>query len=249
MAAEYQVVIVTGASSGIGWKVAKVLAAEGSKVGLIARRQDRLDALVAEIEQAGGSAVAAAADVSDREQTLAAIGTLRERLGPIDLLLANAGVGRADPKELVGAADVERMIRVNFLGVVYAIEAVLPEMLTRGRGHIAGVSSLAAYKGLPGTFGYCATKAALNIFLEGLRISLRGRGVFVTTICPGYVRTPMTVDNQWMPWLLEADDAARRIVRALHRKSKVYNFPWQPTLLVKLTRWLPDWLLARTLKP
>ena len=109
--------------------------------------------------------------------------------------------------------DIEEMFRVNTLGVVYAIEAVLPEMLHRGRGHLAAVSSLAAYKGMPGESAYCASKAAVNCYLEGLRIHLRDTGIAVTTLCPGFVRTPMTAVNEFhMPWLLEADEAARRIV-------------------------------------
>jgi short-subunit dehydrogenase len=100
--------------------------------------------------------------------------------------------------------------------------------------------------GLPGESAYCASKAAVNTYMDGLRIHLRGRGIAVTTICPGFVRTPMTASNQFhMPWVLEADEAARRILRALRRRKKVFNFPWQTTLLTKLTRWLPDWLLAR----
>jgi short-subunit dehydrogenase len=138
------------------------------------------------------------------------------------------------------------MFRVNTLGVVYAIEAVLPDMLRRGRGHIVAVSSLAAYKGLPGEWGYSASKAAVNNILEGLRVQVRGRGIAVTTICPGFVRTPMTEVNEFkMPWVLEADEAARRIVRALRRRPKVYNFPWQMSLLMRLSRWAPDWLMAR----
>ena len=109
---------------------------------------------------------------------------------------------------------IEKMVRVNLLGVVYAIEAVLPAMLERQRGHLSAVSSLAAYKGLPGESGYRATKAAVNSYLEGLRIQLASRGIAVTTICPGFVKTPMTdVNNFKMPWLITADDAARRIVR------------------------------------
>jgi short-subunit dehydrogenase len=140
------------------------------------------------------------------------------------------------------------MFRVNTLGVVYAIEAVLPEMLRRGRGHLAAVSSLGAYKGLPGESAYCASKAAVNTFMEGLRIQLRGKGIAVTTICPGFVRTPMTSVNDFpMPFLLEADEAARRIVRALRRKVKVFDFPWPMAVLMHLTRWLPDWAMARTM--
>ena len=121
-------------------------------------------------------------------------------------------------------------------------------MLRRGRGHLAAVSSLGAYKGLPGESAYCASKAAINAFLEGLRIQLRGKGITVTTICPGFVRTPMTSVNEFsMPFVMEADEAARRIVAALRRRAKVYDFPWQMSLLMKLTRWLPDWALARAM--
>lgn len=244
-----QVAVVTGASSGIGWALAKVLAAERCKVGLIARRRDKLAALAEEVGRAGGTAAWAAADVGDRAQTLAAVDELRAQLGPVDLLVANAGVGAPTLLDPVNVADVERMFRVNVLGVVYTIEAVLPEMLRRGRGHIAAVSSLGGYKGLPGESGYCASKAAVTTYLEGLRIQLRDRGVAVTTLCPGFVRTPMTDVNDFhMPWLLEADEAARRMVRALRRRRKVYNFPWPMAVLMKLTAWLPDWVLARAMK-
>ncbi len=245
-----QVAVVTGASSGIGHALARALAAQGCKVGLVARRQEQLIALACGIEQSGGTAAWAVADVADRGQTVTALRDLAARLGPVDLLIANAGVGAPTLIEpALNTADVEKMFRVNVLGVVYAIEAVLPEMLQRRRGHIAAVSSLAAYKGLPGEWGYSASKAALNNLMEGLRIQLRDRGIAVTTICPGFVKTPMTEVNKFdMPWLLEADEAARRIVRALARRKKVFNFPWQMSLFMKLTRWAPDWLVARTMK-
>src|SRR5262249_45008770 len=125
----------------------------------------------------------------------------------------------------------------------------LPEMLRRGRGHLAAVSSLAAYVGLPGESGYCASKAAVNVFMEGLRIQLRDRGIAVTTICPGFVKTPMTAVNDFhMPFVMEADEAARRIVRALRRRRKVFNFPWQTSWLMKATHWVPDWLMARAMR-
>jgi short-subunit dehydrogenase len=212
-----QVAVITGASSGIGWALAKELARQGGKVGLIARRHDLLEALAAEIRQAGGTAALAAANVSDRAQTLAAIAEVRTALGPVELLVANAGVGVPTYLEPTNVPDVEQMFRVNLFGVLYAIEAVLPEMLRRGRGHLAAVSSMAAYKGLPGESGYCASKSAVNTYLEGLRIQLNSRGIAVTTICPGFIRTPMTAQNPFhMPWLMEPDEAARRIARALH---------------------------------
>jgi short-subunit dehydrogenase len=244
-----QVAVITGASSGIGWEVARVLASRGCHVGLIARRAERLAALAEEIRTRGGKAAFAAADVGDRMQALAAFRKVREELGPVDLLFANSGVGQPTPLEPQNVPQVENMFRVNTMGVIYSIEAVLPEMLQRGRGHLAAVSSLAAYKGLPGESAYCASKAAVNVYLEGLRIQLRKRGIYVTTVCPGFVATPMTAVNEFkMPWLLSAERAAHKIVRALERRSKVYNFPWQMALVMKITAWLPDWFLARYLR-
>jgi short-subunit dehydrogenase len=244
-----QVAIITGASSGIGWELARQLAAEGGKVGLIARRLDKLDALSQAITQAGGAAAQAAADVADRAQLRAAIDRVSSQLGPVDLLIANAGVGMPTLVDPINIADVEQMIRVNLLGVIYSVEAVLPGMLERGRGHVAAVSSMAAYKGLPGEQAYCASKAGVNTFMEGLRIQLRHRGIAVTTICPGFVATPMTEVNEFkMPFLLQADDAARRIIRALRRKRKVFNFPRPMRFMLRVTTWLPDWVVARSMR-
>jgi short-subunit dehydrogenase len=244
-----QVAIVTGASSGIGYELARALAWEGCRVGLIARRVEKLDELADRIKRIGGISAHAAADVSDRAQVVAAIQEVAAHLGPVDLLIANAGVGAPTSVEPLNVPDVEKMFRVNVLGVVYAIEAVLPQMLERHSGHIAAVSSLAAYKGLPGESAYTATKAAVNTFMEGLRMQLRPRGIAVTTICPGFVKTPMTEVNKFeMPWLLEADEAARRILKALRRRVKVYNFPWRASLMMGFLRRLPDWLVMRIMR-
>jgi short-subunit dehydrogenase len=241
-----QVAIITGASSGIGWALAQTLAAEGCKVGLVARRREQLAELAGQIERSGGSAAFAVGDVAERPQAVAAIHELASRLGPVDLLIANAGVGAPTTLSPFNVGDVEKMFRVNVLGVVYSLEAVLPQMLERRCGHVAAISSLAAYKGLPGESGYTSSKAAVNVFMEGLRVQLRSKGIAVTTICPGFVKTPMTEVNEFkMPWLLTAEDTARRIVRALKQKRKVYNFPWQMALFMKFARWAPDWLVER----
>jgi short-subunit dehydrogenase len=242
-----QVAIVTGASSGIGRALAQALAAEGCRVGLLARRRDELEALAAEIRQAGGVAACAVASVADRVETTKAIAALRDQLGPVDLLVACAGVSPVTELEPLNLEAIEETIRVNLLGVIYATAAVLPDMLQRGQGQLAAVSSLAGYKGFPRKPAYCASKAAVNTYLEGLRIRLRGRGIAVTTLCPGFVHTPMTDGNpaDRMPWALTADQAACRMIEALRRGAKVYNFPWQTTLLMKLARWMPDWVVAR----
>lgn len=242
----HQVAVITGASSGIGWALAKLLAAEHAKVGLIARRRDKLDELANEIRQAGGVAAVAAADVADRTQMREAVHALSGELGPVDIMVANAGVAPWTYLEPFNIADVENIFRVNLMGVVYAVEAVLPEMLRRRSGHLAAVSSLASIRGLPGDAAYCASKAAVNTFMEGLRLDLRRHGISATTICPGFVRTPMTAAHPFhMPWLMEPEDAARRIARALERRRKFVTFPWQLAWLLKLSRWLPDWFVAR----
>lgn len=245
---ENQVALITGASSGIGWELAKALAKQRCQVGLIARRGGRLATLVEEIKAAGGQAAYAVADVADRTQLLDAIKSIRAALGPVDLLVANSGIGVHTPLEPMEVENVEYMMRVNIFGVIYAIEGVLPEMLERGRGHLAAMSSLGSYRGFPGESGYCASKAAINVYMEGLRIQLRSKGIAVTTICPGFIRTAMTDIHKFeMPWLMEPDRAAAKILRALGRRMKVYNFPWQTTWLTRLSRWLPDFLLARAL--
>lgn len=246
MAPSFDVALVTGASSGIGRELARCLAREGSRVALVARRKHLLDELAAEIRSAGGTAIAIACDVRERMSVHAAVAEAARALGPIDLLIANAGVGYPVFAEDFDAAVFEDVFRTNLMGPVYAVEAVLPSMLTRRSGHIVGISSLAAYHGFPMSHAYCASKAALNSFLEGLRAEIAGRGVRVTTICPGFVRTPLVVKQRGAkPFLVEADDAARRIVRAVRAGRRVYNFPWPMAALMTLIRLLPNGVFDR----
>jgi len=244
-----KIALITGASSGIGWALAKVLAGEGCKVGLIARRAELLTQLAGEIAAAGGAAAVAIADVAQHESIEAGVKEIRSALGPIDLAIANAGIGTPTLLDPVNVADVEATFRVNLLGVVFTFAAVLPEMLQRRTGHLVAISSLAGYRGLPGESAYCASKAAVNVYMDGLRIHLRDTGVQATTICPGFIQTPMTAANTFhMPGLMSADTAARRIVRAIKAGRKDYNFPWRVHLLTKLSRWAPDrlinWMMA-----
>ena len=237
-------VVITGTSSGIGKSLARTLAIQGARVGLIARRQPALEELAGEIREAGGNAAWAVADVGDRAALHRAVDALIGELGPVDLMIANAGVGVPTTLEPINIDAIEETIRVNVMGVIYAIEATLPSMLARGSGQIAAISSLAAYKGMPGESAYCASKAAVNAYMEGLRVQVRGRGVAISTICPGFIHTPMTQSMTVMPFALTADQAAERIVRAIARKVKVYNFPRRTAALMWITRLMPDWVLA-----
>jgi short-subunit dehydrogenase len=240
-------VIVTGASSGIGRALALRLGAENYRVGLIARRRDELEAATATITALGGAAVSAVADVGDRSALRAAIAEIESRLGPVDVMVANAGFGAPTQLDPLNTLDVEQTIRVNVLGVVYSVEAVLPGMLARGHGHVLAISSLAAFKGLPGESAYCASKAAVNAYMEGLRIALRPKGVVVTTVCPGFVETPMTkMNSAAMPFMMSADAAARRIAGLIaRRRGGVDCFPLPMVLLMALIARLPDSLVAR----
>lgn len=249
MTRRYGVAIVTGASSGIGLELARQLAADGTKVALLARRVDLLASLGDEIRASGGVAHEIECDVRERIVVRAAVAEATAELGPVDLAIANAGVGHVIPAEEFDSALFEDTIRTNLLGAVHLVEAVLPGMLERRAGQIVGVSSLAAYRGFPLTHAYCASKAGMNTFLEGLRAEVADRGIAVTTVCPGFVRTPMTAKNYGaMPFLLDAAEAARRILRAARAGKRVYNFPWPTAAAMRIIRWLPSRLLDASVR-
>jgi short-subunit dehydrogenase len=241
MKLESQVAIVTGASSGIGAELARQLAAMGVRVGLTARRADALEALAAEIRARGGAAAAAPADALDPHATRSAMERLASELGPVDLLIANAGLGGETPASEFVASTLEQIIRVNLLGAAYAVEAALPAMLTNGRGHLVGISSLASYRGLPRLGAYSASKAAMNQLFESLRVELRGRGIAVTTVQPGYVRTPMTAGSKRpQPFLMEVEPAAKIILAGIAARRSVVTFPRRAAIGMRLIRMLPD---------
>ena len=235
-----QVILITGASSGLGRALAVELARRGAAVGLLARRTESLHEVVREIEAAGGRALALAADVQDAASMRAAADDLRARFGPIDVLVANAGVGGRIGNAEFDARDVAAVLGVNVVGAANSVAAVLPEMQARGRGHLVAISSLAGYRGLPKSAPYCASKAALTAMFESLRLDLRGTGVDVTIIYPGFIKTPLTAGRKArLPYLMELDDATQKIVRAIEQRRKAYAFPWQLASLVRLALVMP----------
>ena len=241
-----KVVLITGASSGIGRALALELARRGAALGLLARRADALGELASEIEQVGGRALALPADVRDAEAVRAAADDVRARFGKIDVLVANAGRGATSHAASLDVGDVADVVNINLLGAVNSVAAVLPGMIERGRGRLVAVSSLAAYRGLPKSGAYCASKAALSAFFESLRVDLRGTGVGVTIIHPGFIKTPLTADRRArMPYLMELDDATRKIVRAIERRRKSDAFPWQLAAIVRAARFLPAGIYDR----
>lgn len=242
------VAVVTGASSGIGRALAIELAGHGYRVGLVARRKAALEELAREICWRGGTGHVSAADVGDRQALHAAIRDIEFALGPVDVMVANAGIGVPTCLDPFNIAEIEETFRVNLLGVIYSVEAVLPGLLVRGRGQLVAISSMASFKGIPGESAYCASKAAVNVFMEGLRIALRDTGISVTTVCPGFVDTAIVPMETATPFQISARSAARRITRLIIRgKSGVASFPWPMALLMKLLTRLPDALVARVI--
>jgi short-subunit dehydrogenase len=239
------VTLLTGASSGIGRSLARQLAAD--PLALVARRKPLLDTLVAEIEAAGGQALALPCDVTERAQVAAAVQAAEARFGPIERLIANAGGGRSTDVERFAAADVEEILRLNVVGVANCIEAVLPGMLARGRGHIVVTSSLAAWRGLPGAAAYSGAKAALTAMMESLRIDLAPHGIDVTVLAPGFVRTRS--DKRRKPFQLDLEQATAGMARAIRARRRSYAFPLPLVIGAGFGRLLPaplyDRLLAR----
>lgn len=233
-----RVVLITGAGGGLGSHLAQCLAEQGASIAALDLRPEPLQDLVDRLK---GKRVAwAVGDVTDRDSLFAAVRALENELGPIDLAIANAGIGRETSALQFEAAEVEAQVRVNLIGVANTVGAVLPGMLARGSGHLAAISSLASYRGLPLMAGYCASKAGVNGLMEGLRIELAPQGIAVTTICPGWIRTPLTQDIA-VPhlFLMEPDEAARRIVGALQRRVPFLAFPSPSLRRMRLLRWLP----------
>jgi short-subunit dehydrogenase len=241
-----KVVFITGASSGIGRALAVELGRRGAWLGLLARRGETLQEIAKEVEGAGGRALALPADVRDADAVRVAADKLRAEFGRIDVLVANAGVGVTTDARDLQAKEVADVIGINVLGAVNSVTAVLPEMLKQGSGQLVAISSLAAYRGLPKSGAYCASKAAVSAFFESLRLDLRGSGVDVTIIHPGFIKTPLTAGRHaQMPFLMELDDAIKKIIRAIESRRKSYAFPWQLATIVRAGRLMPIALYDR----
>ncbi|HZY60227.1 MAG TPA: SDR family NAD(P)-dependent oxidoreductase, partial [Candidatus Binataceae bacterium] len=246
-----QVVLITGAGSGIGRQLALTLAGEGAAIGAVDLSMEPLAKLAAEVPHA--KVAWAVADVTDRPALRAAAARIQERLGPVDLLIASAGIGRETSALALNAEDIEAQIRVNLIGVANSIEAVLPGMLERRRGHLAAISSLASVRGFPGLAGYCASKAGVNALMDAFRLELKPLGIHVTTICPGWIRTPLTANVDVPPGeLMEVGEAARRILKAIRQRKVFYAFPpllaRQLGLLGMLPCRISDWITVHLLK-
>ncbi len=233
-------IFITGASSGIGEALARHYAARGATLGLAARRGNRLDALIASLP---GSHKPYVLDVADAAALRAAAGDFNDD-GVADIVIANAGISVGTlAREAQDLDALRRVLETNVVGMANTFQPFIDAMGARGSGRLVGIASVAGIRGLPGAGAYSASKAAAIAWLEALRGELRGSGLRVVTIAPGYIATPMTAVNSYpMPFLMPADEAAWRFARAIERGSSYVVIPWQMGVAAKLLRLLPNLL-------
>ena len=244
-----KVVLLTGASSGIGAALALELARRGAILGLAARRMGMLEKIKLDCENLGATVSIHRCDVAKADDVTSTTDAIKEKFGRIDVVIANAGVSGAFKASQFRIDAAGQMIDVNVKGLLNTVGAVLPEMCQRNSGVVVGISSLAAYISFPQSYVYCASKSAVSAILQGLRRELRSTNIQVTTICPGYIRTAITAANQFsMPFLMDADVAAQRIVRAIERGDPVYDFPRRLRWVIRLLAVLPEVLIALPFK-
>ena len=234
-------IFLTGASSGIGAAFARQYAAQGATLGLVARRGDLLEALARSLPTAS---FVYPLDVADGEALARAGADFIAKAGIPDIVIANAGVSVGTlTDEAEDMAVFERVLRTNVVGMTNAFHPFVAAMRTAGRGTLVGIASVAGIRGLPGAGAYSASKAAAINYLESLRVELRGSGVKVVTLAPGYIETPMTAANPYpMPFILPADAAVRRMMRVIAAGRSYAVVPWQMAIVAKLMRALPNFL-------
>ena len=231
--------LVTGASSGIGCALARLLSTEVKHLTLLGRHAVRLEAVAAECRDAGAETEGLSCDVRDRDRMKELVEAAFARR-PIDLLVANAGISGS------GESDRRSIIETNLLGVLNTVEPAIPLMEERQGGHIAIMSSLAGFKAFPNAPLYCASKSAVRSYGEALDARLRDKGITVSVLCPGFIATPLTDENAFpMPLIMTAEEGAQRILDGLRQRRARIAFPKRLYALVRLLELLPTGLANR----
>ncbi len=241
-------VFITGASSGIGAALARYYASQGAIVGLAGRDLARLESIASTLPV---QHACYAAEVRNANEMQSAATDFMQRFGIPDIVIANAGVSCGTLTEMQeDIAAFQAVMETNVLGMVHTFQPFIGAMMGAGKGKLVGIASVAGLRGLPGAGAYSASKAAAISYLESLRVEMLQYGVGVTTICPGYIRTPMTDVNPYaMPFLMNADVAAEKIARIIGKNKRFAIFPWQMAIIGRLMKLLPgafwDWLMRK----
>lgn len=234
-------IMITGASNGIGAALAKHYANHGVTLGLIGRNQSRLEQIAKTCREQGAAVTTAIIDVRDKDRLISWIKEQDDQ-SPVDLIIANAGISAGTGESTKGehASQVREIFDVNLHGVLNTIEALQERMIERKHGQIAIVSSLAGFKGWPGAPAYCASKAAVKTYGEALRGALKKTGVQINVICPGFVKSSITDANDFpMPFLMDAEKAARIIAKGLYKNKGQIAFPIATKSIVWLSITIP----------
>ncbi|NIY77221.1 SDR family NAD(P)-dependent oxidoreductase [Thalassospira sp. HF15] len=243
MSFQYNAILITGASSGIGAALARHFARTGVTLFISGRNQTRLQLVENDCRAAGANVYADVLDVTARE-TMEAYVTHCDEIAPLSLVIANAGISAGTGGLGESPEQVRDIFATNVAGVLNTIDPAIKIMRARKRGQIALVASQASWRGLPSAPAYCASKAAVRVYGEGLRGALAPNGVKVNVICPGFVKSRITDANDFpMPFFMQADKAARKIVRGLERNRGMIAFPWQMNLIIGMLKMTPQWLL------
>ena len=232
-------IMITGASVGIGNQLSKDLSSEGANLALISRRKDLLDNLVKEI-QIKNKIIAYQCDVTKKNEVISTVNKIKEDFGKIDCAILNSGVGFRSSVLEYSSTAAEITFNTNVLGVIYFIEQLLPDFINEQKGTIVGISSLGDGKGFPKSGFYSASKAALTILLESLRIELKKYNVKVITVKPGFIKTAMTDKNEFdMPFLMSVEKASQIILNGLRKDKRIIEFPLATTIGAKVLRMIP----------
>lgn len=233
------VVLITGASSGIGFQLAKDLAMEGAQLAFLSRRIDLLISLAEEISNIT-KVKYYKCDVTLKNEVSESVSQIKKDFGKIDIAILNSGVGYTSSAINYNSVEAEKTFNTNVLGAIYFIEQLLPDFISEKRGVIVGISSLGDGKGFPKSGFYSASKAALTIILESLRIEIKKFNIKVVTVKPGFIETPMTDKNKFkMPYLMSVEEGSKIILNGLKKDKRIIEFPWQTTIGAKILRMMP----------
>ncbi|OUM01449.1 SDR family oxidoreductase [Variovorax sp. JS1663] len=243
-------VFITGASSGIGQALAARFHEGGYRLALTARRTAEIEAWAAARSIDAGEVQVYGADVAQVDSIVVAGLACTESQGVPDVVIANAGISVGIDTEDRGDLDVlAETLAINNVGLAATFHPFVAAMRKRGSGRLVGIGSVAAIRGLPGHGAYCASKAGVVAYCESLRGELRGSGVRVVTLCPGYIDTPLTQGNRYgMPFLMRAEDFADRAFHAIEAGTSYRVIPWQMGVVAKLMRVLPNALYDRAVQ-
>ena len=236
-------VLITGASSGIGYSLAKLLPKENCSLALISRSYEKLQSLVDEIKSDGGIAKAYRCDVAKPDEVKNIFDAVKKDFGKIDIAVLNAGISSRTEIKNYSSVIGKEIFEVNTLGIVNCVEQLLPDFMERKEGMIVGVTSLAESRGFPRSGFYNASKAAASLLLESLRVELKPFNVKVLIVKPGFVRTPMTDKNEFhMPFLMDVNKAAKIILNGIKKEKSIIQFPLPIVIGSKIIKYMPDWL-------